>query len=161
MGNHHATARSVVESERAAEHTRPEGEPEWARFIDHAQLSGDIAQAFRDLGRPEETTRFATISAAEAGRQNRARRGCLAQAALARAALDRHELDAAAAAGASAVRLAATVQSSQTTSAVADLRTRLADHAGSPLVAEFFDLADALVPSTGNSFARKRAKKRS
>ena len=53
-------------------------------------------------------------------------------------------------AGASAVRLAATVQSSRTMETVADLRARLADHAGSPPVAELFHLADALLPaSTG------------
>jgi hypothetical protein len=97
--------------------------------------------------RPEEATRFAARSAAEAKRQNRARRGSLAHATLARAALANHDLQAAATEATSTVRLAATVRSSRSADAVADLRRRLSAHQDSQPVADFFDLANTLLPA--------------
>lgn len=147
LGDASAAAHSVNESERVAEDINTDAEAEWAKFIPGAYLHGEYAHAFRDLGLPDETARFAALSVAGAQQQQRARRGALAQATLARAALDRHDLDAAASAGTEAVRLAATVQSSRCVEAVGDLRGRLHGHEKSPSVAEFFELADALVPA--------------
>ena len=45
------------------------------------------------------------------------------------------------------VRLATTVRSSRSIDAVADLRQRLAPHQGSTPVADFFDLANTLLPT--------------
>jgi hypothetical protein len=147
LGEPKAVARSVHESERAVDHIEPDEEPEWARFIPGAYLHGEYAHAFRDLDRPDEATHFATLSATEAAQQNRARRGSLAHATLARTALAERDLDAAAAQATTTVQLAATVQSSRSVEAVADLRTRLKPHDDSPPVAEFFDIADALLPA--------------
>ncbi len=125
----------------------PENEPEWARFIDVAYLNGEYAHTFRDLQRPDEASVFARVSAADSERQNRARRGSLAQAALARAAIDAHDLPAAASAGLAAAKLAATVKSSRSVEAVTDLRLRLRAHGGSPAVREFLDVSGALMPA--------------
>jgi transcriptional regulator with XRE-family HTH domain len=141
-----ATARSVIESERQAANINLDEEPEWARFIDLAYLNGEYAHAFRDLSRPAESIAFATRSAEEAARQHRARRGSLAHATLARAALIDHDIEAAASAATTTVELAATVRSSRSTEAVQDLRTRLRDHDGSPPVADFFELANSILP---------------
>jgi transcriptional regulator with XRE-family HTH domain len=147
LGDGKAAARSVLESQRAADAIHLPDEPEWARFIDAAYLNGEYGHAFRDLNRPEEAAVFAARSAAEAARQSRARRGSLAHATLARAALADHDLQAAAAEAASTVRLATTVRSSRSIDAVADLRQRLAPHQGSTPVADFFDLANTLLPN--------------
>jgi hypothetical protein len=141
-----AAARSVIESERQAANINLDEEPEWARFIDLAYLNGEYAHAFRDLSRPAESVAFATRSAEEAARQHRARRGSLAHATLARAALIDHDIEAAASAATTTVELAATVRSSRSTEAVHDLRTRLRDHDGSPPVADFFELANSILP---------------
>jgi hypothetical protein len=130
LGDHRAAAHSVVESERRAEMIVPGEEPEWARFIDNAYLNGEYAHAFRDIDRPNETAAFAARSAEEAHRQSRGRRGSLAHATLARAAIVQHDLESAAA-------------------AVSDVRNRLADHQDSLPVAEFFDLANTLLPTSG------------
>ncbi len=74
-------------------------------------LNGEHAHTFRDLERPDEAAHFAGLSIVESERQNRARRGSMAQAALARAAIDSHDLEAAASAGIAAAKLAATVKS--------------------------------------------------
>jgi len=66
---------------------------------------------------------------------------------LARAALADHDLQAAATEAATTVRLATTVRSSRSIDAVADLRQRLAAHQDSPPVADFFDLANTLLPT--------------
>src|SRR5690606_33962387 len=142
-----AAARSVAQSERHAANINVEDEPEWARFIDPAYLNGEYAHAFRDLGRADETAEFAARSADEAARQHRARRGSLAHATLARAALADHDLEAAAAEATTTVRLAVAVRSSRSVEAVEDLRTRLDAHKSSPPVADFFDLAEALLPA--------------
>jgi len=58
LGDTTAAVRAVVESERAFEHIDTDAEPEWARFIDNAYLSGEWANTFADLQRPVESTRF-------------------------------------------------------------------------------------------------------
>lgn len=147
MGDAKSAAHNVHLSEKAFESTDPANEPEWARFIDVAYLNGEYAHTFRDLERPDEATQFARVSVADAERQNRARRGSLAQAALARAAIDAHDLSAAASAGLAAAKLAATVKSSRSVEAVTDLRLRLHNHSGSPAVREFLDVSGALMPA--------------
>jgi hypothetical protein len=147
LGDGKSAAHSVLESERAADAIHLPDEPEWARFIDAAYLNGEYGHAFRDLDQPEEATRFAARSAAEARRQNRARRGSLAHATLARPALATHDLQGAATEAASTVRLAATVRSSRSADAVGDLRRRLNPHRDSRPVADFFELAGTLLPA--------------
>jgi hypothetical protein len=73
--------------------------------------------------------------------------GSLAHATLARAALANHDLEAAATEAASTVRLASTVRSSRSADAVADLRHWLNPHQDSRPVADFFDLANSLLPA--------------
>ncbi|MGH3620621.1 MAG: hypothetical protein ACRDQ5_02370, partial [Sciscionella sp.] len=147
MGDGEATAKSVHLSQQAFETVEPDTEPEWARFIDVAYLNGEYANAFRDLQRPVEAATFARLSAADAARQQRARRGSLAHAALARAALSDHDLAAATSAGLTAVTLATTVKSSRSTGAVTDLRTRFEPHRDSPHVRQFFEQTDVLMPA--------------
>ncbi|MEU4803003.1 helix-turn-helix domain-containing protein [Actinosynnema sp. NPDC023587] len=149
MGDAKAAARSVHLSETAFADVEPDTEPEWARFIDPAYLNGEYAHTFRDLQRPDEAAHFAGLSIAESERQNRARRGSMAQAALSRSAIDRHDLEAAASAGMAAAKLAATVKSSRSVEAVADLRNRLRDHRESPAVRDFLDVSAALLPAMG------------
>jgi transcriptional regulator with XRE-family HTH domain len=146
LGDAKAAARSVARSEREAAAVVPDDEPEWARFIDAAYLNGEYAHALRDVGRPRESARFAALSAADAARQHRARRGSLAHAALARSALATHDLEAAAAAGVRTVELAVSVRSSRSAEAAGDVRRRLAAHTNSPPVRDFVELADSVMP---------------
>lgn len=145
MGNSKAAATSVHQSEEAFENVDHDEEPEWARFIDVAYLNGEYAHTFRDLQRPAEAAHFASISAADAARQGRARRGSLANAAMSRAALDERDLEAAAMAARKTAELAATVDSSRSFEAVQDLRQRLDGHRSSAAVREFFDVSDTLM----------------
>jgi len=100
----------------------PDDEPEWARLIDAAYLNGEYAHVFRDLRQPQEAATFAALSAQEAERQHRARRGSLAHATLARAALLDRDLELAAAEATTTVELAAKVRSSRSIEAVHELR---------------------------------------
>lgn len=147
MGDAQAAARSVHQSQHAFEQADPDNEPEWARFIDAAYLNGEYAHTFRDLERPVEAATFAKLSADDAARQQRARRGSLANAAMARAALTDHDLATATASAMTAVKLAATVQSSRSTGAVHDLRERFEAHRNSPHVQDFFEQSDVLMPA--------------
>jgi hypothetical protein len=127
LGESGQAAHAVAESEAAFERMHRDDEPEWARFIDTAYLAGEWANAFGDIARPVESTRFARRSAAEARHQKRARRGALSQATLARAALTSGtvDLDAAVHNANRALDLAITVTSSRCTLAIADLRARI------------------------------------
>lgn len=145
MGDGKAAAKSVHQSELAFEKVNHDNEAEWAKFIDVAYLNGEYAHAFRDLQQPREATKFATISAEDAARQGRARRGSLAHAAISRAAIDDHDLEAAASAARKTAELAATVKSSRSIEAVQDLRKRLDAHKGSPEVGEFFEVSNRLM----------------
>jgi hypothetical protein len=148
MGDTTATIASVQRSEEAFGKVRIDDEPEWARFIDRAYLNGEYAHAYRDLHQPHETARFAAISAAEAKRQGRARRGCLANATIARAALDNHDLDGASEAGIAAIRLGAAVTSSRSRDAVADLHGRLKPHSKALPTVEFNEAFHAFAESS-------------
>ena len=127
LGESREAAHAVAESERAFERIERDNEPEWARFIDPAYLAGEWANAFGDITRPIESTRFARRSAAEARHQKRARRGALSHTALARAALTSGhvDLDAALPHAHRALDLTLTVKSSRCTTAVSDLRVRI------------------------------------
>lgn len=147
LGDSAAAQRSILESQRQPGRVNHDDEAEWAKFIDPAYLNGEYANAFRDIGQTDQMETFAARSAAEASKQNRARRGSLAHATLARTALARHDLEVAASSAATTVHLAVTVRSARSVEAVTDLRPRLAPHVDSPPVADFLDLADALLPT--------------
>jgi hypothetical protein len=118
----------VVESEHAVEYVDAGAEPEWARFIDDAYLSGEYAKTFGDLGRPVESTRFARHSIATARTQRHARRQAFSQPALAHAALARKDPETAVRAAHRAVDLSATVQSSRCIAAIRDLQSRISPY---------------------------------
>lgn len=141
LGEGAAAARQVAAAEATFGRVQPEEEPEWARFIDVAYFRGEAAQCFRDAGDVAQVDRFANESAAEAARQQRARRGALSHAALAAALVMRGEVEAAAAKGMQVVDLAATVNSSRCLETVRDLVGQLQPYTGLPEVAEFADHA--------------------
>lgn len=144
-GDQRATTATVLASEAAFDRVVAGEEPSWARYIDVAYLSGECANAYRNLGAPVETERFAAASIVDAERQGRGRRGAFAQATLARAAIVDHNLERAGAAATVAVRLASSVRSTRSVAAVNDLRIRLRPHRASPAVREFLETADLLL----------------
>jgi hypothetical protein len=138
-------AQAIARAERTFAQVVPDNEPEWARFIDRAYLFGEAAHCFRDIGDPGQISRFAAESAAEAGRQKRARRGALSEAALAVADLQDSQVEAAATRGVKVVRLARQVNSSRCVETVRDLKRRLAPYHKVPEVREFQYEADQLL----------------
>ncbi|MGQ0776749.1 MAG: hypothetical protein ACT4NY_20395 [Pseudonocardiales bacterium] len=140
LGDTKAAVHAVVESERAFEHV-VENEPEWARFIDDANLSCHWADTFVTLARPVEATRFARRVISAAAGQNRARRGALSQATLAQAALTRRDLDTALRAAYQTIDLATTVQSARCLATVRDLQTRIRPYRKLAPAREFDDYA--------------------
>lgn len=143
LGEAREAAHAVAQSEAAFGHIQREDEPEWARFIDPAYLAGEWANAFGDIARPLESTRFARHSATEAHTQNRARRGALSHAALARAALTpgHIDLDTAMHHAHQALGLTVTVKSSRCTAAITDLRTRIQPFRTVPTARDFDEQA--------------------
>jgi len=150
LGEPREAAHAIAESEAAFERVHRDDEPEWARFIDIAYLTGEWANAFGDIARPTESTRFARLSATEAHTQNRARRGTLSQAALARAALTNGhiDLDAAVHNAHRALDLAITVKSSRCIHAITELRARLQPFHTVTLARDFDERARLTLAST-------------
>ncbi len=149
MGEHKDAAYAVIQSQAAFEKTRPDKEPEWARCIDTAYLGGQWANAFIDMGRPDEGTEFADHSLAETTRQRRARRGALSQAALARAALSRPKVDVERAVHNAhhTLTLTTQVKSFRCVAAVQDLQQRLCPYKAVPAVRDFNERARILLPA--------------
>lgn len=141
MGQSEDAATRIAASERLFADVDHDDEPEWARFIDVAYLNGEYAHAFRDLADVKTSRRFAEVSAADAARQGRGRRGALAHATLARAALDDHDLVTASAEGIRTVNLAAGVDSSRSREAITDLRVRMRKHRRSAPARDFLEVA--------------------
>ncbi|WP_228836237.1 hypothetical protein [Nocardia brasiliensis] len=144
-GDKVGTAHAVNAAERAFEQIEPEQEPEWAKFIDEAYICGEWANAFRDLGRPDEAAPHARRSIAYARSQNRARRGALSHAALAVSHIQNRDLDAAYAAGVRTVSLAGKVKSSRSVEAVRDIQQRMVAFGPHPLVVDFNERARTLL----------------
>jgi hypothetical protein len=151
LGESREAAHAVAQSEAAFTNVHRDDEPEWARFIDTAYLTGEWANAFGDIARPAESTRFARRSAAEARHQNRARRGALSQAALARAALTSGHLDAAVDNANRALDLAVTVKSSRCAHAITDLRARIQPFHTVTLARDFDERARLALAATHQS----------
>ena len=139
MGDTTMAVRSILESERNAGLVQLDDEPEWARFIPGAYLSGEYANTFDDLGQTRDADRYATLSADQAAADGRARRGSLAYATIARSALAAHDLEAAAAAATKATTLGSGIESVRSAAALADLRRRMQRHRSSPFVAAYFE----------------------
>lgn len=144
-GDKVGTAQAVNAAERAFERIEPEQEPEWAKFIDEAYICGEWANAFRDLGQPDEAALHARRSIAYARSQNRARRGALSHAALAVAHIQNRDLEAAHAASVRTVNLSSKVKSSRSVEAVRDIQQRMVAFGPHPLVADFNERARALL----------------
>lgn len=144
-GDKTGTAHAVNAAERAFAVVDPDHEPEWAKFIDEAYICGEWANAFRDLGQPEDAEPHARRSIAYARNQNRARRGALSHAALAVTHLQNRDLEAAHAAGIRTLNLSTKVKSSRAIEAVADIQKRMILFGPHPLVVDFNERARVLL----------------
>ncbi|MGK5533205.1 transcriptional regulator [Streptomyces sp. URMC 129] len=145
LGDKSAAAHAVAQSESAQERVRLEEEPEWAAFIDDAYLHGEHANTFRDLGDPDSAEEHARLSIEAAGRQGRARRGAMSQAALSVAHLQRQDLEAAYATGLRMLSLTGRVKSSRCVEAVQDVQQRMRPFGRHRLVADFNERARSVV----------------
>ena len=145
MGDAAAAVRAVLESERNAGQIDLGQEPEWARFIPGAYLSGEYANTFDDLGQSKDADYYAVLSADQAAADGRARRGSLAYTTIARTALAQHDLEAAADAAIRASELGASVSSIRSTTALQDLRRKMRKHKSSPFVAAYLESTADLV----------------
>lgn len=144
LGDKAGAARAVVQSEAAAGRVEPDGEPEWALFIDPAYLHGEHAMTMRDIGDSAAAEEHARKSIDHARMQERARRGAMSQAALASAHLQRRDLEAAYAAGLRTLSLTSKVKSSRAVEAVVDLQKRMQPFGKHRLVADFNERARTL-----------------
>ncbi|MFI5779520.1 hypothetical protein [Nocardia sp. NPDC051570] len=141
MGEKRDTAHAINEAERAFDQIDRDNEPEWARFIDPAYICGEWANAFRDLGLPEDAAPHARRSINYARGQNRARRGALSHAALAITHIQSRDLEAAYVAAVRTVDLSRKVKSSRSVEAVRDVQQRIMTFGPHPLVADFNERA--------------------
>jgi len=145
MGDKRATAHAVNQAERAFSAVDFDNEPEWARFIDSAYIHGEWANAFRDLGQPDDAQPHARRSITHARKQNRARRGALSHAALAVTHIQHRDLEAAHVAAVRTVELARKVQSSRSLDAVRDVGRSMRSLGPHPLVKDFEERARTLL----------------
>jgi hypothetical protein len=145
IGDKAATAHAINAAENAFARVEPDREPEWARFIDQAYIFGEWANAFRDLGQPEQAASHARHSISHARTQNRARRGALSHAALAVTHIQKRDLQAAHAAGVRTLDLARKVKSSRSVEAVRDIQQRMVAFGPHPLVADFTERTRTLL----------------
>lgn len=143
MGNAMSAVHAIDDTERMFDRINPDDEAEWARFIDEAYITGEIANSLRDLRDSDNAERFAAQSIAACRRQGRARRASLSYATLAASHVERRDMEAAADAASRSLDLASGVPSIRCTIALADVRGRLAPHASNKAVGGFMDQLSA------------------
>ncbi|MEV7968839.1 hypothetical protein AB0O34_23050 [Sphaerisporangium sp. NPDC088356] len=140
-----ACALALHEADLAFDRRRPDEEPEWIRYFDEAYLAAKYAHCFRDLGDGAQAVRYARRSLDMDGRYVRGRMFNLSLLASAHAL--RGDAEEACRVGASALDLAAGLQSVRTRSYVADLRKRLEPLSGEPSVAALVQRTRELAPA--------------
>lgn len=144
MGDGPATAAAIGRAERTFDQVDAAEEPEWAKFIDEAYVSGEIANSLRDLGDGAEAERYARHSVETARRQNRGRRGAISQTVVATSHIQRGDIEASADAAHEALDIAGRVPaSSRIVGALDDLRRRLLPYQREPRAREVLDRLDA------------------
>lgn len=128
MRDPEACAQAIDAAERAYDRINVENEPEWARFIDEAYVTGEIATSLRDIADSENAGRFAERSIAACERQGRHRRSTLSHVVLASIHAQRSDPEASANAARTAVTLAQGTPSVRCTRALNQVRTHLEPH---------------------------------
>ncbi|GAA2215896.1 hypothetical protein GCM10009850_113640 [Nonomuraea monospora] len=123
LGDGRSCGHSLHEAECAFDTRKPAEEPKWLSYFDEAYLSAKFAHCFRDLGEGERVVRQARRSLDMDSRYVRGRMFNLSL--LAAGLLQCGELEEACSAAASALTLAAELQSVRSRSYAADLRRRL------------------------------------
>jgi hypothetical protein len=113
LGDPNATRTAVLEAERSYQRTRSDDEPTWLAFYTEAELAADLGRCLRDIGDPEQGTRFIT-QAMDSYEPWRVRSRCFVQTDLATSHLVSGDYDRAAALGRDALRTAAQVSSTRT-----------------------------------------------
>ena len=114
----------------------PGEDPSWIGYFDQAELAGEAAHCFRDLGRAEETQRFAALAVEPSVTPARTRAFIgLVDAA---GALHAGNIDEAVQLAGDAVTLAGALQSSRYRRYVTDFRSSLAEAAPGDLRAAEF-----------------------
>ncbi|MEV0827613.1 hypothetical protein [Nonomuraea rubra] len=123
LGDAGSCGHALHEAECAFDARKPAEEPKWLSYFDEAYLSAKFAHCFRDLGEGERVVRQARRSLDMDSRYVRGRMFNLSL--LAAGLLQCGELEEACSAAASALALAAELQSARSRSYAADLRRRL------------------------------------
>lgn len=125
-------------------HQGGDADPAWIGYFDPAELAGEAAHCFRDLGRGEQTRHYAGLAVASNATPPRTR--AFINMVTAAGALQEGSLDEAVAAARSAIELAGPLQSSRYQRYVADFVQQVAaKHPRDSRVADFIILADPLL----------------
>ncbi|UGQ09368.1 transcriptional regulator [Yinghuangia sp. ASG 101] len=134
LGDVMAAVRAIGNAEQTYDTINHDNEPEWARFIDTAYVTGEIAASLRDMNDAGNAERFARESIAAAQQQKRNRRASLSQAVLAASHVQRGELEAATSAAHRALDLSDGIPSIRVTAAMEGLQGRLSGYEDQPEV---------------------------
>ncbi|MFE7130794.1 transcriptional regulator [Streptomyces sp. NPDC057638] len=139
-----AAEAAIKRAEHHFARARPDDEPDWTRTYTRAELAGEIAWTYRDLGLPAQTRRYAAEAAAHPATMLRAHG--FNHALLATTALQDNDIELACAHGRTALHHAAQVMSDRVQDSVHDVLTRLRPHAAHPRVKDLADEFTAAFP---------------
>jgi hypothetical protein len=146
MGREADTTAALLTAERWHGQGNPNNDPSWIKYFDSAELHAEFAHCFRDLGNGELSCHHAAASLREAGsiyvRSTSFVRTVLATAYLLNGDIEQglHEAKA-------VLDVAAQLKSYRVMSYLEAFRERLDTYANNPLVQEFLQVADEIIPS--------------
>ncbi|MBB5958982.1 tetratricopeptide (TPR) repeat protein [Saccharothrix tamanrassetensis] len=138
-------ARVLARAELAFSKFDPANEPEWIRYFTAAELAGEAAHGFRDLGRPAEVRRFADLAVApdDTPPRTRAFIGMVSAAG----ALTNGDVDEAAALAIQAIETTGALQSSRYVRYLVDFHRALSEsHGRHPLAGQLAEKIIAFYP---------------
>ncbi|MFD0850967.1 hypothetical protein ACFQ07_01910, partial [Actinomadura adrarensis] len=140
-----ACSLALTRAEATYERATATDMPPWLDYFDEAYFAAKIAHCFRDLGRGEETEKYALLSLDMDPAYRRGKTFNISVLAMALASQGR--IDEACAHGRTAVDMATGLTSSRVYRYIRDVFRTLAPYQAEPVVTEFMDHAEDRLPA--------------
>jgi tetratricopeptide (TPR) repeat protein len=148
-GDDAACSRALREAERSFQHRNVADDPGWISYFDAAELAGEAAHCFRDLGNPRLAQEFIS-GAVELGDPSYARTLAFIRLVHAASLTQQREPAQAVAVATEAIALAGNLKSQRYLRYICDLRADLEPFAAEAEVRDFGRLAVATYPTIGD-----------
>jgi hypothetical protein len=135
-------------TERAFDKTHAGSGPQWAAFIDEAEVAGKLGRCFRDLGMPDEAISYLDTSLRRHD-ESRPRSRAITRLVYATALVQQGHLERACELGLQSIAAIGPLRSERSRAYLGDLRRQLTPYRTEPVVQGFQEQVRGLLDASG------------